>query len=196
MKYFFRIPAHRATLRASSKYFDALLGPNYMEGRVNRVTLKDIDGQTLETIVNYCYTGHIDINDDNVDDVIAAASSMELLALEQKIAHLWSGKLNAGNCIQILQEAEKYYLIDLWYKSLQFCATNINEIQLHRMLNIDERNLGKILERDEINLPEERIFNLIVKWVERNAEEGAKCMPTILKLVRLKHIASKVRAQL
>lgn len=181
-------------MRASNEYFAALLGPNYKEAIKNEVSLNDIDGKTLKAIVDYCYTNRININADNVDNLLDAASSMEFPVIEEMIAQFWCTKLNVKNCIEKLMTADRYFLMTLWQKGLQFCAWNFGKLPLPELLNIDEYILRNVLAMDEITVAEEYIFDCIVRWHHQNENEREKFMPAMLKQIRLKHITDKVNS--
>lgn len=178
-------------MSASSKYFEALLGPNYKEGTESKVTL-NINGEMLKAIIDYCYTGRIDIVAENADDILDAASGLELIGLEEMVGKFWCDNLKIENCIEELTKADKYFLTKLWQKALQFCARNFAKLPVPDMLDIDESILRKLLACDEIATTEEQIFECVVKWLQRNAVERAKFVPALLKLIRLKHITSQV----
>lgn len=178
-------------MSASSKYFEALLGPHYKEGTENKITLS-INGVTLKAIIDYCYTGRIEIHADNADDILDAASRVELIALEETVGQFWCDNLNLENCIEKLTKADKYFLTNLWQKALQFCGRYFDKLPLPDMLNIDESILRKLLALDEVALTEEQIFGSVVKWLQQNAVKRAKFVPALLKLIRLKHISSQV----
>ena len=58
------IPCHKLVLSAMSPYFRAMFrsdGP-----QVHDVTIHGVDRDTLNTIINYCYTGRKDYNGNNV----------------------------------------------------------------------------------------------------------------------------------
>lgn len=82
--WFLRFNVHRNIMMASSPYFNALLGPNYKEAEKKEIKLSKIDGKTLKTIIHFCYTGRVEITNDTVADILAAASSMELVQLGPK----------------------------------------------------------------------------------------------------------------
>lgn len=178
-------------MSASSKYFEALFGPDYKEGAENQVTL-NIEKETLKAIIDYCYTGRIEINADNADDILDAASSTGIIALEEMVGEFWCDHLEIENCVEILTMADKYYLTKLWQKALQFCGRNFDKLPSPDILSIDESILRKLLALDEITVAEEQIFDYVVKWLQQNEKVRAKFVPAMLKLIRLKHITSQV----
>lgn len=189
------VPAHRLVMSATSKYFAALLGPSYKEGSKSEVTLVDIDGATLNAIVDYCYTEKIEINAGNIYDVVHAASSLEFPEIEEQIDDFCCYKLDLKNCIELLTMADIYTLTNLWQKGMRFWAQNFDRLPLSSMPNLDEKVLQKLLAFDEIEIAEERIFHHVSKWIQRNKKKRA-CFPDILKLIRLKHITTKVNFQM
>lgn len=156
------------------------------------MTLDGIDGLTLKAIVDYCYDGHIDITAENADNILHAASSMEFPAIEEMVGRFWWSQLGIQNCIEILEKAEQYCLMDLWQKALQFFGANFHKLPLDELLNVGERILRKMLAFDEIAVTEEQIFDFVVTWVQRNEKERAEFVPAILKMIRLKHFTPKV----
>lgn len=59
--YFFvggkRIPAHRIVLSAGSEYFAAMFRNSLVESTQNEIELKEINGEALWALVQYCYSG-------------------------------------------------------------------------------------------------------------------------------------------
>lgn len=72
-------------MAAASKYFKSLFGPNFDAGRDNEIVMKEIGGPMLKLIIDFCYTGRVTLTEVNVNDVLEAASSMELTKLEQNL---------------------------------------------------------------------------------------------------------------
>lgn len=73
MKIHFRVEIHRVILTATSKYFSAALGPSFIEDGENEFVLNDADVETVMAIVDFCYTGHIDLSEENVAKFLAVA---------------------------------------------------------------------------------------------------------------------------
>lgn len=72
-------------MAAASECFKSYFGSQFEEGWNKEVVLKEFDGPMLKLIIDFCYTGRVAVTEANVNDIRAAASSLKLTALEQKI---------------------------------------------------------------------------------------------------------------
>lgn len=187
-----RIPAHRLILIASSKYFEALLGPNFCEGAQKKVLLKEIDGSMLKNVVDYIYSGQIEINDDNVGQLIAAASGMELITLEKRCGEFWEAKLALGNCVEIFLNADRFLLNDLRTKALKYICDHFENVPIDNLRHIDEKNLRELLKHDQITAAETVIFDRLVQLIERQKMESFKFDSELTEIIRLEHIPTTV----
>lgn len=114
---FHRVPIHRVVLTAASKYFLALLGPNFEEGSKTEFVLDDTDGETFKAIVDFCYTGRINLTEENVTKYLAIASSVQFDLLEEKCWQFYAANLIVANSVSTLIVAEKYSNADLRRKA-------------------------------------------------------------------------------
>ncbi|KPP76371.1 kelch-like protein 2-like [Scleropages formosus] len=60
------IAAHRVVLAAGSPYFHAMFTGEMSESRAKRVRIKEMDGWTLGTLIDYVYTAEIQVTEENV----------------------------------------------------------------------------------------------------------------------------------
>ena len=56
-----RIPAHRLVLTAASDYFAAMFTSDVREASMNEIKMKDVDPEALAALVNYTYTGKLNV---------------------------------------------------------------------------------------------------------------------------------------
>ena len=73
------IPAHRMVLSCYCLFFDHIFATetnNQVNGSI--VDIPDVDGKSLEVLIEYIYTGQICIDSNNVFDILAAAHHLEL----------------------------------------------------------------------------------------------------------------------
>jgi hypothetical protein len=65
------------------------------------VHLHNINGETLATIIDYAYSKRIDLTDDNIFDILAAANQFEYLELINTCEHFLIEKLTSTNVLGI-----------------------------------------------------------------------------------------------
>lgn len=60
------IPAHKAVLAACSPYFYAMFTSDLAEARADRIVLQEVDGKALSLLIDFVYSGEIQVTEDNV----------------------------------------------------------------------------------------------------------------------------------
>ena len=60
------LPVPRVILSACSPYFRAMFTGELAESRATEVTIRDVDEQAMEQLVEFCYTAHIVVEESNV----------------------------------------------------------------------------------------------------------------------------------
>lgn len=190
-----RFPVHRIILAASSEYFQNRLGPHpeFKENNKNEFIVKDFDGPTLEMIIDYCYTGHINLTADNICATIARASNLGIASLQEKCDQFWEANLAADNCVQLVSDAEKRGLTELWNKSMIFVRENFEDIPIAQLLELNAQNFRTVINHDHTSAPETYIFDVMTKWIQHNKENRAKFVGSLLECIRLKHMPTEVR---
>ena len=75
------ISCHRLLLSASSDYFAAMFTGGMVEQNMDTVEIQGVDGGALRQLVDYCYAGKLDLQEDTVENVTAAACLLQLPAV-------------------------------------------------------------------------------------------------------------------
>lgn len=179
-------------MATSSPYFGALLGANFKERDQNEISISGIDGSTLGMIIDYCYTCDIKINNDNAEQLMAAASSLELVELEQKCSNFWMAKLDIGNCVDFVMIAYKYNLKNLYEKSFNCICNNFENVETGDIVRIDKRIFEAIFRTKRVVAAEDNIFDSFVRWVQNDVLERSKFVASLSNLIRLQHISKEV----
>ena len=69
-----KIHAHKVVLAATCPYFKTMFtGGLFSESKKGDVTIREVDEEAMETLIDFCYTSSIEVKENNVQDLLAAA---------------------------------------------------------------------------------------------------------------------------
>lgn len=173
-------------MAVASKHFQAQL-----DGGKDELVVKGVYGLMLKMIIEYCYTGRIAIYEENVNFIIAIASNLELIELEQRCREFWEINLSGNNAVTNLLNAEKYNLKDLRQKAIKRIRADFEEIPVDELLQIDAPNFQEILSSGDFGVNEAVIVDRLVQWVNKNEIDRAKLATNLVKKIRLEHIPAE-----
>ncbi|MCJ8738109.1 hypothetical protein PDJAM_G00031840 [Pangasius djambal] len=192
----FELGAHRSVLAAATDYFTPLLGGQFAESVSRRVEMKEWSSEagpereTVESIVQFMYTGEIRVSTSNVHEVLELADRFLLVQLKEFCGDFLKRKLSLANCVAVHSLAHMYTLDQLALRAAEMIRRNF-----HRVIQDDEfYTLPFHLVRDwlsdaEITVDsEEVLFDAVVKWVHRGTEDRERHFEELFRLLRLPQI--------
>lgn len=192
---FIRISAHRSVLAASSPYFRRMFSNFFEESSLNEILLKEITGEALNNIVNYCYTGKIDVNVDNFEDMVKAVNYLQITHLENIISKKLADSLNIVNCVEIHHFAEAYNLSIILPTTKKFILEHFPEVSYRPNFRLlTKRQMVSFLESDDLSITSEaEVFNALMRWINSNPVEREELISELLPLIRLDRLSIEVR---
>lgn len=158
-----RISAHRFVLSVCSPYFVKL----FTGQKQATLRIANIDGVILKNIIHFCYTGHINITEDNVNALLDASHLMEMKLITQQCDEYLSDKINTSNCFRIIALAKKYDLSELLISSTNFIYKHFEQIyKSDEFSGLDVSQLTEIIKLNGSEpTAEEHLFYAIKKWI-------------------------------
>ena len=121
-------PCHKVVLCAASSYFKAMFSCDLKESRLGKVYIENISPWTMKRLLDFIYTGKIDINYKNVIDVFNAAVMFQLYKLVDKCTNLLQQHIDLTNCIEINLFASMHNLVNLEQDTFQFILDNFMQL--------------------------------------------------------------------
>ena len=169
-----RLKAHRVVLCAASPFFYNALNSDMKEKKEGVIRLEETSKAVMEEVLEYLYTGDIDINEDSANfDFIAAADYFVMPSLKALCGKIILKTLALGNCVSIYYFALKYRCEELQKGAKDFILANFVAVaDTEDFLNLSSKQVEEWISSDEIIVEgEEEVFQAAVKWMERNESQ-------------------------
>ena len=135
------------------------------------IRLEETSKAVIEEVLEYLYTGHIDINENSANfDLIAAADYFVMPSLKALCGRIILKTLALCNCVSIYYFALKYRCEELEKGAKDFILANFAAVaDTEDFLNLSSKQVEQWISSDEIIVEgEEEVFEVVVKWVKRN----------------------------
>ncbi|EFX90258.1 hypothetical protein DAPPUDRAFT_309898 [Daphnia pulex] len=188
-----KIFAHRVILSACSPYFRAMFTGELAESRQTEVTIRDIDEQAMELLIDFCYTSYILVEETNVQTLLPAACLLQLQEIQDVCCEFLKRQLDPSNCLGIRAFADTHSCRELLRIADKFTQHNFQEVtESEEFLLLPVNQLIDIISSDELNVrSEEQVFNAVLAWVKYNVAERRGHLPQVLQHVRLPLLSPK-----
>ncbi|KAI0237978.1 Kelch-like protein 5 [Lamellibrachia satsuma] len=182
-----RISAHRMVLSAASDYFAAMFTSNVREATEKEVTMKQIDPDALAALVDYAYTGNIDLKEDTVENLLSTASLLQMSEVVEACCGFLMKQLHPSNCIGIRQFADTQRCEDLYKVANNYVMEFFVEVMRNQeFLLLPPGDIATLLASEDINVPnEETVFHALVMWVKHDTAKRSQHLGPLLAHIKL-----------
>ena len=180
--------AHRNLLSAASPFFERLLQSEMKEKEEGVIRFEDISELILADILEFIYTGSVEINKTNATDLIIAAEYLLIEGLKTKSGRfLEQQQMTSSNCISTLNFAKKYRCEELVINSTKFMLENFASVaESEEFLSLKAEEVETWISNDEIRLSaEEDVLKIILNWIEHDKSERKDKFKKLFGQVRL-----------
>lgn len=171
-----QFPCHRIILASASPYFQALLTHTFKENNLNSIELRDIEPEIFSLLLNYIYSGQIELDENNVQDLLIASDMFQLDELVQFCCHYLSISLNEKNVLDIWKISNELQCTNLKMDSEHYILKHFRSlIQLDLVKLISHDLLLKIISNDDLIVDnEQQVFEAILIWFSYNSEQSSE----------------------
>lgn len=193
----YRITVQRNILRTSSKYFCAMFASGMIESEQKEIRLKNISGEALRLITDYCYNGEIEINTNNIETLLPAASQLEFVEIETECSKFLEDSLKQEplNCLSHYLTAYTFNFCKLRSMAMQFMYDNFEKIKdTEDFLLLDIDGLFKLVRNDELKAErEDNVFTAVMSWINHNEKNRKQHLVNLLKNIRYTYMDATVK---
>ena len=183
--------AHRVILAGVSPYLRAMFTNGMLESAQRKIELQGIDASTMESLVEFAYTGSVEVNVENVQCLLAGATMLGIMPLKSACSNFLKNQLDSGNCIGIRQFADHYSCEELELAAREFINQNFMEIMKNEeFLQLTFRNLIELLKSDKLQVrSEEDVYIAFETWLFKDYEGRKDFIPDILQYIRFPQLS-------
>ncbi|GAB1609959.1 kelch-like protein 9 [Argonauta hians] len=181
------ISVHKTLLAASSDYFYAMLTGSMKESREDSVTLHGLTAVGVRAIIDFAYTGLLGITSENIDDILLAASHLQVNDSVELCSEYLVKSINMKSCVDVLILADLYSLVKAQEKSRDFIRENFETIVAsEKYYELTHSQLAFLLAGDNLRVTSEyQLVMFILDWVKWDERARKQHLPQLLENIRL-----------
>ncbi|XP_033642999.1 influenza virus NS1A-binding protein-like isoform X2 [Asterias rubens] len=169
------VPAHRAVLACCSPYlFDF-----YKEMENNSIPLKhrleNVNPAAIELLVNFAYTGRLDVLYCQVESVYQAAKQWQMGRVKNACARHLVQQLNPKNCLDLRSFASAEEDDELVSIVDDFLKKNIDSVALtNEFQELPRLQIEVVATKSSSRMSDRQLFETALDWIRRTVKCGTK----------------------
>ena len=185
-----QFPCHRIIVASYSPYFQALLTHQFKENHQHTIELTNIDSSIFSLILQYMYSGKIEIDDDYVRELFVASDMFQLDEIVQFCCHYMSISLNEQNVIETWRIANKIECSSLKNDAENYVLMHFRGLIRRDLIKHLPKSLFiQTISHDDLIVDHEhQVLEAILVWYLNNREQPFE---QLLDNVRLEFISKE-----
>lgn len=185
--------AHRNILAASSSYFYKLFAQQGHKKKKSKVSvvIPEISLSVTEELMQYLYTGFVELTSTNVQGLIRASIVLDLVRLKDLGCEFLQNELNLEICVRTFQFADKNHCLDLRTVSKAFINENFRHVsKTEAFLRLTSVQIEEFISDDDIVIDrEEDVYEATLNWVKHDAKTRSIHFSRLFQHIRLTSVS-------
>ncbi|CAG5126307.1 unnamed protein product [Candidula unifasciata] len=179
-----RFNCHRVILVSCSDYFLSMFTSGMRECNQKEIELKGITAKGLEKVIEVVYTSTTTLEGDDIFDVIAAATHLQVTPVIEFCERNFLSGMNTSNFYDFINTAKLYSMHNALKQIDVFIARNLMQIAKENTLNLlTYEQMVSCLNSDKLCFREMDIFHITWEWLRMDPKRLCHA-PSLMKLIR------------
>ena len=183
-----RFPAQRFVLAAFSDYFRAMFQHDLREARDHdQIRLNDLDAESVEKILDFCYSSQIEVSQTNVESLLATARFLQVDEVKDYCCEFLELHTDVGNCLDVRQLARAFDCVQLVDASTQFIQYHfLDVVGTEAFLQLPVEELSDIVSLSKLRVESEKeVLEAVMRWTHHDdAVHRVSSLHRVLRHVR------------
>ncbi|KAL1132347.1 hypothetical protein AAG570_010303 [Ranatra chinensis] len=160
--------AHKVVLASCSDYFRAMFTDEMRESRQSEICLNGVSAAGMRLLLDYAYTSRLALNLANVQDVLSAASHIQLVAVVEACSNYLQSQLDIENCVDIATISETYSLSQLRTVVYRYMCSHLVELaRSAEFACLHPQQLEHLLACEfPVDCPEADVLDITLRWFQ------------------------------
>lgn len=158
-----------------------------IEKNSSHIIIKDVDSNALKMLIDFIYTGHLTVTEDNVLNLLPASSLLQLIMVREICCKFLRNQLHPSNCLGIQKFADTHSCQELQICSLKYALDNFQKVSLtDEFLSLSYDGLISLISDNQLNVAdEETVYDATIRWIKHDFKSRENYFSTLLGHVRL-----------
>ena len=178
------ISANQMVLSCYSKYFENIFKTNL--NNQQRCIIENVDGKSLKILIDYIYTGNVEINNRNALNLLSAADKLKIQDVKMFCLEFLETIITYDSCFHILSAAQACQSVKLQLKIFLYLNENFEKVLLTPPFKaLTKTEVTYCMTRLNRNVVSETtLFDAIITWIKYDEENRRKDFLDLFKLLK------------
>ena len=170
------ILAHRVILATASPYFQNILksSADGTNGNKTEIEIDDVDGKSLETVVEFLYTGSVRVAYENIPSVVSGSTKLGLIDLTEACLAFLAHEILPEDSLELRNFASEHCLWQLCERVDAYLKDNFQEVYPRKDFLLLPRMQITLVTSNNCTIDQvvdsESLYEKVVEWVRKRVE--------------------------
>nr|XP_026690605.1 kelch-like protein 12 isoform X2 [Ciona intestinalis] len=187
------IRANKMVLSCYSEYFNAMFNTELDEKYKDDVEVHGVEPESFEKLVDFMYTGKININTNNVCELLAVCDYLQVLAVKELCIRYLSKMMSPQNCITIQVLADRFTIPQITEQFNKCFVTNYQQVVSSKHFKkLSKDDVIKLLQSTHGKVSSDLLYKAVMNWVKLDLASNENYLSEIIKFVDFYQMSPKM----